>query len=74
MRVSHRPLTSTPQCDYHYRPDNQQCLAHLYIYKVSRLRYQMLDITRQEAEMIESERMDYDDVIAHFGLDLTAAA
>lgn len=70
MKIRDRPLSSTPHCDHHYPPGGQRCTAHLYLYKLTDLRYLSLDITPAEADRIHSERMDFDDVIAHFCLDM----
>ena len=72
MKVRDRPLSSTPQCDN--RTHGQRCPAHLYLYRLSDLRYLSLDITQDEADLIHRGRMDFDDVIAHFELDMPPVA
>lgn len=73
VAVHGRPLAGTQQCDYHWRPGNQRCQAHLYLCRITDLRYWMLDITREEADLIHSLRMELDDVIAHFNLEIRPA-
>ena len=70
MKVRDRPLSSTPRCDNRNHLDGGRCSAHLYLYKVSDLRYLALDITQEEADAIHANRMDLDDVIVYFGLDM----
>lgn len=73
VKVHGRPLVGTQQCDYHYRPGDQRCPAHLWLCRITDLRYWLLDITAEEDELIHRLRMDEDDVIAHFGLDIHPA-
>jgi hypothetical protein len=72
MPVRGQPLTSTPQCDHLHRQGSSRvrCSAHVYLYRLTDLRYLMLDITDVEARQIHRERMDFDDVIAHFHLEM----
>ena len=70
MKVHGRPLLSTPQCEHVYRPGNQRCQAHIWIYKVSDRYFLGLDITREEADLIHSQRMSFDDVLVYFKLEM----
>ena len=70
MTVRDRPLSSTPQCGHYDRPGGERCNAHVYLYRLSGTRYLALDITREEADAIHAKRMDLDDVIVYFGLDM----
>lgn len=72
MDVRGRPIASTPQCDR--MSGVGRCPAHLYIFRLTDLRYLSLDVTKDEADMIHKERMDLDDVIAWFRLDMPRVA
>lgn len=76
MEVRGQPLTATPQCDHHDRQGNARvrCSAHVYLFRLTDLRYMMLDVTEMEARMIHRDRMDFDDVIAHFHLEMPRVA
>lgn len=64
------PFAGWQQCDYHDRPGNQRCPAHIYVVQVTDLRYWLLDITQGEALWLHRTRASVDDVFAWFGLDL----
>ena len=76
IEVRGQPLTSTPQCDHHYKQGaaRVRCSAHVYLFRLTDLRYLMLDITDVEARLIHRERMDFDEVIAHFHLEMPRIA
>ena len=76
MEVRDRPLTSTPQCSHHDKPGRGEtrCKAHLFMYRLSAFRYLVLDITPEEADIIHSQRMDIDEVIVYFSLELPRVA
>ncbi len=70
IKIRGRPLHATPQCDYHWRPGDQRCQAHVWLYRITPRYYWLLDVTEAEADAIHRRQMDADDVLAHFGLGI----
>lgn len=70
LTIHGRPFAATQQCDYHDRPGNQRCPAHIYVLQLTDLRYWLLDVTAEEVRWLHRTRASADEVFAWFGLDL----